>query len=159
MPLGCPMREMQQWQGNFCSWKCVLAWSKSKGDSRVGDRHMWIRLLMKTMCGIPMSKNIQPAPPKECLRCFGGEMDIDTFRSVDDLELVELSGIRKAVVPFEREILMQSGLRVTAEDTNTVTNLDRHNHTQWPTKPSSSKTSRRRPLSWAPSNPCTAARV
>jgi len=154
LPLGCPMNERGQWDGNFCSWSCVLAWSRAKGDGRVNGRQMWIRLAMKRLHTVPLSKQLFPAPPREALRIFGGELDIDMFRETQ-MTFVEDSAIRKTIIPFEREILMLGGLRVIKEGTK-----DRTVKTQrCLIKPSPLPTSRRRPLRWAPSKQCMEGQV
>lgn len=153
LPVGCPMRADSQWQGNFCGWPCAMKWSWELGGAHAGERQMQIRCLMKKLHGIPLSSRINPAPPRECLKCFGGEMYIQQFRQCTS-SCVEQTAVRKCAIPFEREILMLGGMVVTEDyklerQTETPQDTSTCQHAQ-----SNSKTSRRRPRKWAPSKAC-----
>ncbi len=63
--------------GSFCSPECVCAYSIEHG-SKYGDYHQQIELLHSI---IKPLKRIKPAPHREELSVFGGNMQIDEFRS------------------------------------------------------------------------------
>ena len=54
----------------------MLAEARARGGSLA-----LARLFLKRVHGIGMKLDIAPAPPRTCLRKFGGEMDIDAFRA------------------------------------------------------------------------------
>ena len=96
--------------GNFCSWPCAMAWSIDKGGSRAGERHMAMRLIMKERDGVPMARKVEPAPPKEALTCFGGELKIKEFRK--GVKLSKNDGALVGFIPHEYELLVASGFEV-----------------------------------------------
>ena len=65
--------------GNFCSWACAKAYALDMGTSRSGE----IQMFLATMRMQSMGKftPLWPAPKRQALKCFGGTMDIDEFRS------------------------------------------------------------------------------
>jgi len=87
-----------------------MAWSIDKGGTHAGDRHMQMRLIMKEVDGTPMSAKVNPAPPREALTCFGGELDIKTFRK--GAEVAKTCGSLKAFIPHEFELLVEAGFEM-----------------------------------------------
>lgn len=63
--------------GNFCSPECVCAYIIDSGD-RFGDSWTQFELLHEM---IQVNETIQPAPQRELLTEFGGELTIEQFRS------------------------------------------------------------------------------
>lgn len=65
--------------GCFCSFTCAAGYNYSMGDFKVNDRYS----LLKKMYNIitDTDTNIPIAPPREVLKKFGGNVDINVFRS------------------------------------------------------------------------------
>jgi hypothetical protein len=66
--------------GIFCSWNCVKSYNFERADHRKYEQCSLITLLVQQLYGITEAIRIKPAPPRQCLRMFGGYMDIDEFR-------------------------------------------------------------------------------
>jgi hypothetical protein len=67
--------------GNFCSFACMASYNREYSRSHAGiGRGMAIYELYKQMTRTT-SPVIPIAPPKQFLTCFGGWMDIETFRA------------------------------------------------------------------------------
>jgi hypothetical protein len=75
------LRKRFTFTGIFCSWNCVKAYNFEKGDHLKYQRSELITLLIKQMYGITKSLGIKPAPPRQCLKIFGGYLTIDEFRN------------------------------------------------------------------------------
>lgn len=82
-------------------------------------------------------------------------MDIEQFRKCE-LPCVEETATRKSIIPFEREILMLSGVVVKSDYKKDASTVKAQNTQAWQHAPSNSKTSRRRPRKWGLSKQCTA---
>lgn len=65
--------------GNFCSWQCAKAYANDMGTCRVGEIQSILALMRLQTFGkyIPL----WPAPKRQALRCFGGTMTIEEFRT------------------------------------------------------------------------------
>jgi len=71
----------QVWKtiGTFCSWGCAKAWNWDSGIGyRSGIRGELLTLLKKRTIG-KLERTV-PAPPRTCLRVFGGTLTIQEFR-------------------------------------------------------------------------------
>jgi hypothetical protein len=77
--------------GTFCSFACMAAYNREYSRNHTGvGRGMAIYELFKQMTKTS-TPVIPVAPPRQFLKCFGGWMDIDTFRAESgehDYELV-----------------------------------------------------------------------
>jgi hypothetical protein len=51
------------------------------GDHKRFERNTYLTLLMQQLYGVETSLRIKPAPPRECLKMFGGYLDINEFRN------------------------------------------------------------------------------
>jgi hypothetical protein len=67
--------------GIFCSWNCTKAYNNYKNDYKKYERGQLITLLVKQIYGIENSICIKTAPYRECLKMFGGYMNIEEFRN------------------------------------------------------------------------------
>ena len=67
--------------GIFCSWNCTKAYNNYKNDYKKYERGQLITLLVKQLYGIENSICMKTAPYRECLKMFGGYMNIDEFRN------------------------------------------------------------------------------
>jgi hypothetical protein len=72
--------------GLFCSWNCVKAYNFDKNDHSKYERSGLITLLIQQLYGITKAINIKPSPPRQCLKMFGGYLDIDSFRNQSDVD-------------------------------------------------------------------------
>lgn len=90
-------RRIYYCRGMFCSWNCAKSYNLTNTCLiGRGDRNAYIALLayrlwvkrkaphqsgQQLACLDRYSNySISPSPPKECLRAFGGDMDIDEYR-------------------------------------------------------------------------------
>lgn len=64
--------------GTFCSWNCMKAYNYNKNDCKKFVRSSFILMLQKSIEDNISTFDI--APPKQCLKKFGGKMTIDEFR-------------------------------------------------------------------------------
>ena len=78
--LGMPIRKntdgSYQCIGNFCSPECICAYIMDSGH-RYGDRWKELELLHEML---KVTDRINPAPKRELLNVFGGELSINEFR-------------------------------------------------------------------------------
>jgi len=93
--------------GNFCSWNCAKSYNYSSKGAKWSYRSMLLKFMVtklqnKCIC-------IRPAPPRDQLRFFGGEMSIDDFRDGNDKNFsTNSSGLVKMVSSFEEKALQNS---------------------------------------------------
>lgn len=81
-PLSLPISHTHNnyiFHGVFCSWPCVKSFSYNINDSKIGIRNDYINSLVRKMYGKFI--HIDKAPFRYKLKKFGGELDIDEFRS------------------------------------------------------------------------------
>jgi hypothetical protein len=74
------MKETFETYGHYCSWECMKAYVIYSVDDVKFNKFTLITLMRHKM-GI--SGNVRDAPPKHMLKCFGGTMSIDEFRSTN----------------------------------------------------------------------------
>lgn len=85
IPVGLPIRKVEikeryTLSGIYCSWNCVLAENSTNDNNlKMVERSRYVFELAKRM------QNVVPrrAPPRECLKMFGGPMSIEQFRKTD----------------------------------------------------------------------------
>lgn len=67
--------------GCFCSLECAAAYNFSENNSQdeMWERYQLLNMMSRRM---KLGNVIKPAPPRLALKMFGGNMDIDSFRSV-----------------------------------------------------------------------------
>jgi len=76
-----PLRKRFCFIGLFCSWNCVKAYNIDRADHKKFECSALITLLIQQMYGIVEAINIKQAPPRQCLKMFGGYLDISEFRN------------------------------------------------------------------------------
>ena len=74
------LRKRFSFIGLFCSWNCVKSYNFERTDHKKYEQSSLITLLIQQLYGITEAIGIKPAPPRQCLKMFGGYMDIDEFR-------------------------------------------------------------------------------
>ena len=74
--------------GIFCSWPCMKAYNLDKSGPKYGEYQMYITLMRKHVYG--NIESCRMAPKRECLKVFGGTMDIDEFRVCKDPPIINL---------------------------------------------------------------------
>jgi hypothetical protein len=85
-------------EGNFCSPECALAYNYS--DNKVSDSTKWNRhaLLGHLYADLYSNRELSPAPPRNLLRLFGGQLDIQQYRDYitgdNNIVLSEIHPIR-----------------------------------------------------------------
>lgn len=67
--------------GHFCSFECMKAYNHYEPNSQKHNRSMLISLMYSKACPSSPFARVGCAPPRQCLREFGGDMSIDTFRN------------------------------------------------------------------------------
>lgn len=86
--LGLPIRKNKEGSfecvGNFCSPECTCAYIMDSG-SRYGERWKEYELLHEM---VNVNKRIDPAPRRELLKIFGGELSITEFRGNTNWNIV-----------------------------------------------------------------------
>ena len=70
-------------KGIFCSFPCMLAYNNEMWKKN-GYKKYLIKHLYSKITGNPINTHIKSAPPRCCLKKFGGEMSIDEFRTTSD---------------------------------------------------------------------------
>ena len=81
------LRKRFSFVGLFCSWNCTKAYNLDKNDQKKYERSGLITLLIQQMYGIVEAISIKSAPQRQCLKMFGGYMNIDEFR--DNFSMVD----------------------------------------------------------------------
>lgn len=82
------LRKQFKTLGTFCSWPCMKAYNIDKAGPRYGEYQQFITLMRKHVYG-----RIEPcrvAPKRQCLKVFGGTMDIEDFRSGRDPPMINM---------------------------------------------------------------------
>lgn len=82
------LRKRFQTLGYFCSWPCMKAYNIDRAGPRYGEYQQFITLMRKHVYG-----KIEPcrvAPKRQCLKVFGGTMDIDDFRAGKDPPMINM---------------------------------------------------------------------
>jgi len=70
--------------GTFCSFGCMKAYNHYENLSQKGTQATLISLLYSKSNLKNPFKHVVCAPPRQCLKEFGGDMDITTFRQQGD---------------------------------------------------------------------------
>lgn len=121
-PVGMPVRydaakKTFATHGNFCSYECVKAHvmydktSSSRQSKLLGLLQSYLLHLYKGKKHGGVYAGVHPAPPRQCLRVFGGTMDIDEFRAVDGSRVAY-----ELVPPAVTGTVMHMPARVDARD-------------------------------------------
>jgi len=76
-----PLRKRFTFTGIFCSWNCSKSYNNNMSDHKRYERNTFLCLLIQQLYNIETSLRISPAPPRECLKMFGGYLDIEQFRN------------------------------------------------------------------------------
>jgi hypothetical protein len=84
-PLGLPLKynvskKKYLVKGYFCSTACTLAWWKTSKYARDSNIMHLIKMLYRGITGSSIMDPVEPAPPRETLKMFGGDLDIEEFR-------------------------------------------------------------------------------
>ena len=78
-----PLRAMYTFEGFFCSWECMRAYSVSQRDlDGIARRAEYISSLQRDLYG--REWRIALAPRRESAACLGGPLDHDEFRASYD---------------------------------------------------------------------------
>lgn len=90
--------------GNFCSYNCAASYNLDLNDYRVWERHSLLKKLYNLIYNT--TKDIIPAPRKECLKRYGGPLTIEEYRRSLLTNIKEYRFIMppmKAIIPFIEE--------------------------------------------------------
>lgn len=114
LPVGMPVtynerKNKMVLRGVYCSVRCCLGANRELRDVRALVRPMWIRYMAKRLYGLPMKDRVRAAPPRRCLRMFGGCLTVEEFRGVapgsEDMDIVVQTPPLLHVMPEEESIL------------------------------------------------------
>jgi hypothetical protein len=94
------VKQLWKTTGAFCSWACAKAYNMDSKANYNNTRGQLLALLKKKMTG--KLSRIVPAPPRMCLRVFGGTMSIDEFREKSTDTTVTI--FPPKMIPFEQII-------------------------------------------------------
>ena len=89
-----PLRKRFTFAGLFCSWSCVKSYNFDSSNHKKYECSSLITLLLQQIHGVSKAIRIKPAPPRQCLKMFGGYMDIETFRGDTDVDQYNLNLIK-----------------------------------------------------------------
>ncbi len=88
IPLGIPMKiynELFYLKGCFCSFNCILSYIKDYPHIYKYDYIFPnIKSLRAKLTKHKLNDVLNPAPPREALEMFGGELTIEKFRSISE---------------------------------------------------------------------------
>lgn len=68
--------------GVFCSYNCAMAYNFEINDEKVWERCSLLYQLRETIEKNKILDKINPAPPKEVLKEFGGELSRDEYKNI-----------------------------------------------------------------------------
>lgn len=88
IPIGVPIKiydNIFHLKGCFCSFNCCLSYvTDNKHLYRYDVIYPNIKSLRAKLTNKRLNDTLNPAPPRECLNIFGGELSIENFRSIND---------------------------------------------------------------------------
>jgi hypothetical protein len=82
-PVSIPIRyidDIFHVYGVFCSYNCAAAYNLNSNDYNKNERHQLLSLMYSKLYNTNSFVEINPAPPKEILQIFGGNVTIDNYR-------------------------------------------------------------------------------
>lgn len=93
--------------GNFCSWNCAKSYNYSTKGSKWAFRSMLLKFMVTKIQGECIC--IRPAPPRDQLEFFGGNMTIEQFRESNNKNFsTNVNGLVKLNSSFEEKNLHTS---------------------------------------------------
>lgn len=93
-----PLRDRYKVSGNFCSWQCVKAFMLNNNKSNMSSI---LTSMIKKIHG--RSYIIKPAPPRQSLKIFGGELSIEEFRNNKE----DLYDVCESVMIFDKDYIVK----------------------------------------------------
>jgi hypothetical protein len=83
-PVSIPIRYVNDTfyvYGVFCSYNCASAYNLNSNDYKKNENHQLLSLMYSKLYNTNNFIDISPAPPKEVLQIFGGNVTIDKYRN------------------------------------------------------------------------------
>jgi len=83
-PVSIPIRYVNDTfyvYGVFCSYNCAAAYNLNSNDYNKNENHQLLSLMYSKLYNLNEFINITPAPHKEVLQIFGGNITIDSYRN------------------------------------------------------------------------------
>lgn len=83
-PVSIPIRYVNDTfyvYGVFCSYNCASAYNLNSNDYNKNENHQLLSLMYSKLYNTNKFIDICPAPPKEVLQIFGGNVTIDNYRN------------------------------------------------------------------------------
>jgi hypothetical protein len=150
IPLGIPMKFYNDnfyLKGCFCSFNCILAYvNDNKSKYKYDLIYPNIKSLRFKLTNKMLNEDLNPAPPRESLKIFGGELSIEQFRSssndyifrrinypmkiiIDQIEKLDLikpiikSNISNEQSHIDSDVINQAQIRISKnKEMKTITN-------------------------------------
>lgn len=99
--------------GNFCSWQCAKAYALDMNSAKSGEIQSFLSMMRLRAYG--KFTPLWPAPKRQFLKCFGGTMSIEEFRTFGGpIEPPQLYfPIEKQVHPVLNDSKLESSTRGT----------------------------------------------
>ena len=85
--------------GCFCSPNCAIAYNQNLKDSKVIERHSYIKNLYSKITLSDNCDDLVAAPPKEVLEKYGGPFTIERFR--DSFNIKKISLVMQPMIPMQ----------------------------------------------------------
>jgi len=107
-------RNIYKCYGQFCSFACMISYNNDSNSSQKYNRQMIISKMIKESSS--PNKTLNPAPPRQCLKVFGGDLSIEEFRkdSIQNVSyVIELPPIEIINHSIERH---QNTLKLSNKD-------------------------------------------
>jgi hypothetical protein len=79
-------RQFSNYYGSFCSFACARRYLTERNESDCHLQLMYLTQLAVTIFRLPDDNAARVAPPSACLQIYGGPYDVDTFRTMGNVE-------------------------------------------------------------------------
>jgi len=79
----CKIKNKFRVKGVFCSFACMIAYNNNEYNNKSSHKYL-INFLYKKLTGVERSISGLSAPPRNSLKCLGGELTIEEFRQATE---------------------------------------------------------------------------
>ena len=86
--------------GKFCSWECMKGYCMNENDYNKNHRLTLISMMYYDVN--KYNRLIVPAPPRQCLKMFGGDMTIEEFRKNNEVIVMNMPPLIKIEQTFDK---------------------------------------------------------
>jgi hypothetical protein len=114
--------ENWRFEGRFCNWSCCKSFSSGKLDHHRDQRDQWIEILAHKTTNMPKLIAVPEALPWQCLKAYGGHLDIQSFRDHPN-EIIAAQITGEWLPEFRPVMIVQRG--IIQEPSNLVADYHR----------------------------------